>query len=167
MSGRSEAVAPVLDVWEEFSCEAEAEADLPPRLDATQAAASPTAQQWLQALSAWCESAAGATAKAELSALLRCGARAKDKVTVVANSARTAIGRVFRRAPLGFGGRVARGACAVGGVRALDLPHQRAGAQHPSSVACAPSAPACVQLEPPRRRRARRRRAPPRPPVPV
>lgn len=59
------------------------------------AAGSSAAQEWLAALARWCEGAEGAQAKAGFTELLRCGARSRDKVTLVANRARQAIGKIF------------------------------------------------------------------------
>ena len=57
---------------------------------------SPAAQQWLTALARWCEGAEGAKVKQQLSGMLRCGARSRDKLAAVTNRARQQIGAVFR-----------------------------------------------------------------------
>ncbi|KAL4422907.1 hypothetical protein ABPG75_009104 [Micractinium tetrahymenae] len=53
------------------------------------------AQQWLTALAQWCEGADGARVKQQLSELLRCGSRHRDKLVGVANRARQQIANIF------------------------------------------------------------------------
>lgn len=65
------------------------------------------AQQWLAALAQWCEGADGARVKQQLSELLRCGSRHRDKLVGVANRARQQIASIFRcvgcMPPVGYG----------------------------------------------------------------